>query len=311
MPVYIVPQNQDPRRSVRSHQSEPFRFRCELFPPLPSRKELDQASLEILVSTPWPCYSSRVHHSFSDHEEIQSEITSTLSPPEFHSFLKLPSELRRMIWMLGLQTELKEVLVRHFVNKRDDPKDPKYLPAFCYLSKKIMEEMVAIFIVGSQFTVCSVRDNAYMWSFLEANPARFKHCRQLNFDYFGRFPEEILVNQDIEMAVRCKGLTTIKLTFHVDTLTYWVSEGSYEDGFTRAPYTADRLFVRYRLKRLLGCRMLKTIIIEHAGYFSEEAEHVARELGELLKLEFMNKAEKQIVQVECTRRGGRFYDSWS
>jgi hypothetical protein len=103
--------------------------------------------------------------------------------------------------------------IREYVKHRDDHTYPKLLPSLCSLAEESAEEIVAGIIENSTFMVASFADNTFLQAFLGVVPGRLQLCRQLNFDYFGRFPGNFDNNADLELAVKCSGLHTIKLTF--------------------------------------------------------------------------------------------------
>jgi hypothetical protein len=100
------------------------------------------------------------------------------------------------------------------------------------------------------------------------------------------------------------------MTFHCEVLTYKVAYGDYDEGLTSVARTAEYLYERFRLKRILDCDMLKTIFIEHTGYHNEPAIEAAEGLGQMVVGEFASKAEKQDVAVQYTRQPRRVR-SWS
>lgn len=208
--------------------------------------------------------------------------------------------MRLIIWGHALQ--LGRIRVRDAVEDKSPVTTPSFLPEICYKIEETQQETIAVVIEGSQFIVTRLQDHKYLQAFLNAAPGRFELIRQLSFPYFSRFrPEKYSKNQDLELAVKCTGLHTIKSTFHPDPITYFVLHGDYEDGLTRTACAATVLFDKFRLERLLDCKMLKKIIIEHVDFYSVAAEEAAEGLGQLLQQKFANKAIKQIVEIEDTR----------
>ena len=74
--------------------------------------------------------------------------------------------------------------------------------------------------------------------------------------------------------------------------------GGYDEGLSSMPLSAEHLFKRFRLQRLLGCDMLETVVLEYAGYYSGAAIEAAKGLGDLLKRGFAEKTRPQAVEVE-------------
>ncbi|KAF2822980.1 hypothetical protein CC86DRAFT_248850, partial [Ophiobolus disseminans] len=213
----------------------------------------------------------------------------------FHRFMELPEETRLIIWDLAIHDQpytspagsserylCTTIKLREYVSAKDDPIRPRFLPPICLTSEKTTEKTIAVLIEGSTFMVASIHDKNFLQAFLKAAPGRLSLCRQLNFDYFGRFPKGYEKNADLGLAAQCSGLHTIKLTFHYASLTYKVASGDYEDGLTSVPCSAEDLFERFRLARLLDCQELKVIIIEHTDYYIEAAIQAAESLGQMI-----------------------------
>jgi hypothetical protein len=243
-------------------------------------------------------------------------IAGVLTPtPTFPKFLGLPQELRLIIWDLAIRGQpylapdgkLKHYLddtveIREHVKTRDNPERPRFLPPICSVSRGTMEEGVAVLIEGSKFMVASIHDNTFLRAFLNAAPGRLQLCRNLSFDYFSRFPSGYEKNADLELAAACSGLRTIKLTFHYEPITLLVAEGAYEDSLTRQPCSAESLFTKFRLNRLLACDMLKTIILEHTSYHSAAGVEALEGLGDLMSQQFAMKDRSQKVNIHYARQ---------
>ena len=230
--------------------------------------------------------------------------------------MRLPPELRLIIWYGAIRWESyalphayscsrryleSNIDIREYVKYGDDYEYPMFLHSLYSLSKETAEEIVAVVIENSTFMVASFADNTFLQAFLGAVPGRLQLCRQLNFDYFGRFPG-FDKNADLELAVMCSGLHTIELTFHYDTLTWnkLVGGDYYDEIFERCPRPVEELFDAFRLKRLLDCDMLQTVIIEHVGGEVDAAVRAAQGLGDLLIKGFGKKVPKQVVEVQYT-----------
>jgi hypothetical protein len=244
-----------------------------------------------------------------DASKLSLEVA--LPSPISHRFLDLLNELRLAIWEFALEDMFQVLEVREAVNRGDDPARPMFLPSLCYTSKKTFEETMAVMIENMEIQVCSIMDNDFIRAFLAAGPDRFRLVRQLNFDYFSRFPaEKFEKNADLELAVDCKGLRTIKLGFHQTQLTYSLMVDQWQMRFKITPHPADKLFSKYRLERLLECDKLSTIIIEHFGTFMEAAEEAAENLGKLLEQKFASKGQKQVVEVQYTPAPQQYRSSY-
>jgi hypothetical protein len=239
---------------------------------------------------------------------------------KFFKFMQLPKELRLLIWREAIANEeytrpdgitlrylSSTIDIRDYVKIADDPLIPKFLPRICDVSEETREETIAVLIEGSKFMIASLRDNTFLQTFFKPKgmTGRLELCRDLSFDFFSRFPNGYEKNADLELAVACTSLKTIKLTFHHEPLTRYVLEGDYDEGLTRYPRSADQVFEQFKLRRLLDGKCLKTIIIEHTSYYIPAAVEAAEKLGDLLKLKFSQLEPSQDVAVCYGRQAPR------
>jgi hypothetical protein len=236
--------------------------------------------------------------------------------------MQLAREIRFVIWDLAIRDEPYEqpngfgmryfvdtIALREYVKVNDDPLSPKFLPAICSVSEITKEEIIAVFVEGSKFMVASINDNTFLQTFLKAAPGRLELCRDLSFDFFSRFPSRYEKNADLELAVLCSGLRTIKLTFHFEPLTYFVMSNEDNMTLSRRARSPDQLSEHFKLQRLLDCRSLKSITIEQNSEVVE-AVRAANDLGELIRIKFSQLSPPQHVGVHYTRqapRPRRFY----
>ncbi|KAF1848746.1 uncharacterized protein K460DRAFT_277359, partial [Cucurbitaria berberidis CBS 394.84] len=226
--------------------------------------------------------------------------------PTFHDFMRLPRELRLIIWKFSLPDRLDEIKLAPYRRASNDPAKPKFLPALCYTSKYTTEETIGVVIESSQFTVDLPKDRTFLRAFLAAAPGRFGLCRRLNFDCSLEYNMDLSKNRNLELAARCKGLRSIKLNFHINELTYRYSSP------TRILHNPADLFAKHNLARLFDCKMLTKVIIQHGGYFTPLGDETIEGLCELLKQGFVNMSPKHVVKVESTRRGApsRYFSIW-
>ena len=139
-----------------------------------------------------------------------------LPNPTFHRFLDLPTELRLIAWELATRGQLytwtaksslhymQDVInICDYVKIKDSPTSPKFLPVIYPTSLTTKNETIAVLIEGSAFMVASIHDNIFLQNFLKAADGRLSKCRQLHFDYFGRFPDGYEKNADLELAAEC------------------------------------------------------------------------------------------------------------
>ncbi|EAT89741.2 hypothetical protein SNOG_03010 [Parastagonospora nodorum SN15] len=236
----------------------------------------------------------------------QISIPNPEPEPEFHNFMQLARELRLVIWDLAMRDEpyhqpngigmryfIDPIALREYVKVGDDPISPNFLPAICSVSEATKEEIIAVVIEGSKFMVASIKDNAFLQTFLKAAPGRLELCRDLSFDFFSRFPYGYEKNSDLELAVLCNGLRTIKLTFHFEPLTYLVMESEDNMTLSRRARSPNELLENFKLQRLLDCRSLKNITIEQTSQHVMEASRAANDLGELIKTKFSQLSPPQ------------------
>lgn len=288
MTVRVVSSDQDPRRSALAHEPTQFSSQPEDFPHLPGcgvHAQQDDGPVFGPVTRPWP-------HVFKEGE------LATL--PLFYDVLRLPRELRFAIWKFALQGQYETIRIRSFRRIGEDIRKPTFLPPICYMSEQTMEETIAAVIEGSVIIIESFDDNVLLRAFLNLAPGRNGVIRQLNFDSFSRCPEGLPVNQDLELAVRCTGLRTIKLTFDEKDLTRNVLIDETYGYRVQIPKNPEDLYAEYKLERLLDCKMLSLIIITQCGWKSEP-EDVVNELGQMLRQAIAKNGIKLIVEIRpCT-----------
>lgn len=143
--------------------------------------------------------------------------------------VKLPLEIREMIWEAYMRAHgifmIYRIYIRDSVRMTDDPVRPRFLPPLRTISNSTWDKIIGVFMRNSPTMITSIHDNVYFRKLIagiENGPA---HVRELHFEYFGFFPnytkdgERIPVNSDLELAVDCKGLQTLRLNFPDSQLT--------------------------------------------------------------------------------------------
>ena len=214
--------------------------------------------------------------------------------------MDLPRELRMSISRLALEGQIRLINIEGGISKNVNPMRLKNMPPMCYTSKQTIEECIALVLEISQLQFVSLYDNKLLRAFLDAFPGRWNHVRHLSFNLFSRLPEGSAVNQDLELAVVCNGLRTLKFGFRVSDLTTWDMEEGTEEVARRA-CEADQLFTKYKLGRLLDCDKLDEIIIHQAYVSSTAADEAAERLCAFLEDNFARKSPTQKIVVTCLK----------
>ncbi|KAF2846720.1 hypothetical protein T440DRAFT_540784 [Plenodomus tracheiphilus IPT5] len=223
-------------------------------------------------------------HIWGPIPEDQIQIQELRGPSTFHNFLQLPQELRMAIWCFNVHNATSIVNLRCYIDMA------AALPPTHLVSPQLSEEIIAATLEETTYVICSINDNKKLRAFLDALPRRYASIRCLSFAYFCRFPSDLEQNQDLELAILCTGLHTIKMTFHVDTLVdYSIGEALKPEG----------LFEYYKLERLLYCDKLRVIVFHCIGLWHPAMFPVAKKLGTMLVEKFAEKPAKQAVMVEC------------
>jgi hypothetical protein len=113
--------------------------------------------------------------------------------------------------------------------------------------------------------------------------------RSFHFVFFDCFPTGYPENANLELAVRCTALHTIKITFRVSRLQIWVLEGDYEDGPMGYPQPVDQIWVHCKLSCLLNCNNLQKIDIERKGRYVDHSVLALEGLEDHIKTKYSKK----------------------
>ncbi|KAJ4374866.1 hypothetical protein N0V83_001944 [Neocucurbitaria cava] len=281
-----------PRQYSRVLASTPFSLHHDLFPPLPpcDGHEQQDTATYLPAARAWATIAAKPHVP-------KSVPTSTLPTP--NGFLRLPLELRFMIWEYALHGNYNEIHVdSRYDNWEKDPVKPSFLPQVCYVSQQTMEETVEVVLKGSKINMRRAHIDFFQ-AFLDVVPSRYELVRYLSFMDPRFYPEG--AHKDIELAAKCKRLRVIELVFsHHDLLAPETRNGS--GGYLNDAHhpKVQVLFAKYGFEQLSECDMLKKIIMEPRGYHNRNDQFALRlrVLGELLKQMFENKPTPQQVEVE-------------
>lgn len=236
-------------------------------------------------------------------------IVSPAPAASFDRFMNLPVELREVIWELTLwgSTQINRatkkcarylvspVEIRDFLKKPNNNARPTFLPSMCRISKSTMSETIGVYIRGSQFSIASIHDNRFLDGFLQTVSKGYDNIRTIHFAFFDCFPPNYPQNADLELAVRCSGLHTIKLTFHVERLRIWVLDGEYDDGLTGYPRPLNEMWTHYKFVRLTECNNLQKVVLERKGRSVDAAVGASRTLGNHIKEEYKAKHNREIA----------------
>jgi hypothetical protein len=209
---------------------------------------------------------------------------------------KLPTEIREIVWEAYMRAEgvfdVFRIDIRESVKLDDNTKRPRFLPALCSMSILTESEIIGVFMRNSKFMIASIHDNVFFRKFIASVRNGPAHVRELHLDFFDFFPDyevttgkRIPVNSDLELALACHGLHTLRLAFRTRNL---------RDSSTGTPKTVEELVGKYRLRRLLDCEKLRKIHL-YGRYRYDGPMQVLRDLADWVTAEF----EKQDHRVEC------------
>ncbi|KAF1915768.1 hypothetical protein BDU57DRAFT_450389 [Ampelomyces quisqualis] len=236
--------------------------------------------------------------------------TSTVAVPlpSFSRFMDFPVELREMIWdramrgtvhpanMLGnkfAEYLVTPVEIREFLKTTNNTERPNFLPPLCRISKSTKNETIGVYLRGSKFMVASFLDNRLLDGFLQTAPKAYEAIRSIHFAFFDCYPgpEMFEKNSDLELAVRCTGLRSVKLTFHMSRLCDLVKRDPYDDG-EYYPRSVEDMWTYYKLARLMDCENLENVDIQRKGRSRRAVEcgvTVSQDLGVRIKAEYDEK----------------------
>jgi hypothetical protein len=331
MPVIVVSNDQDPRRRPAVAHSS-FHYNPAEFPELPhptvapdvffrplsdgphsdvqelsdwsQNDEISGKNLLYDCETKADCRNAVVAENYLESHsapEVASSNAANLSA-SFNRFLELPIELREVIWELGTHGTVHRngsylitpVEVRDYVKAPNKVERPYFLPPMCRVSKSTMSETTGVFVRNSEFMIASYNDNLLLDSYLKTVPKGYEAIRLIHFAFFDCFPEGFPQNADLELAVRCTGLRTIKIRFHSTRLIVWVLLGDYDDGLTCRPRRIDEMWAHYKFARLLECVNLQNLIIERKGCNLDAALEASENLGIRIQEEYLRKNQRTL-----------------
>jgi hypothetical protein len=273
MTVSILPYDEDPRvqnqlRAQSNHRH--FTFDAKDFPALLEPIVIDHVGVVSsgIEQSPEPESTDPVLTQPEPHIiEVIEERREPAPLPSFERFMELPTELREFIWDLGLRgvvhvanrlgNKFAEYLItpveiREFLKATNNIERPNFLPPLCRVSKSTQVETIGVYLRGSTFMVASFPDNRLLVDFLRIVPKGYETIRSIHFAFFDCFPGtmKFAQNADLELAVRCTGLHTVKLTFHMSRLTYSLKPNAYDE-WQDYPRSIDEIWSFYKIRRPL------------------------------------------------------------
>ena len=128
----------------------------------------------------------------------------------------------------------------------------------------------------------------------------FDCIKALRFPFFSRFPHKTLpadaFNKDISLMRSCKNLTSVKMTWVDEDLTYFYNMDGY------LPKKIERIREQYRLDAMLDLEKLEHLHLASklTGYVYEESGHVGSRQVEALKEWFEEEFENRGKKVTVT-----------
>jgi len=180
----------------------------------------------------------------------------------------LPREIREMIWQHHFLTQnswschpsIFHDPIAVTAGHDQDPERPRFLPAICNMSRWTRDEIVAVFLRGAMLKIESAEDNDFFREFIATVPGGVNHVRRLYFSEFDGYDETIGErNLDLELAVACRGLHTLRLKFDRKVLGTDTFNAPPAGGRVYVPKTVEELVAKYGLRRLLDCDTLRKV----------------------------------------------------
>jgi hypothetical protein len=207
---------------------------------------------------------------------------------------RLPLELREVVWEYRMRADgaftdpYDFIPVDYCFTRKYDPACPKFLHPLCFVSMSTKKETFGVFIRNCRFLLKSIAANNFLRAFLASVENGTEMVQELlfgRFDQFTNFTNGILnpTNSDLELAVACRGLRRIRLTFRKTGLGKYVREeiGDVENFLE---HTVDQLIAKYRLSRLLDCASLQEIHWD-VSHFGDGPTPVSQRLADRIKAE--------------------------
>jgi hypothetical protein len=178
----------------------------------------------------------------------------------------------------------------------DNPRHGLFLPTLWWISKRTRDEVLAAYLRVHQFWFFNRYDNSNFRVMLGLIPNGYSHVRELHFEGFGYFHNQnhigkmVEKNEDLELAVACTGLQTIRFVFKDNRhLCNEFFPARLLHVVKRK--TVDELVREYHLRRLLDCRKLVEIQI----YNVYRQIEVVQDLADWIRSEFAKKGQR----VQC------------
>jgi hypothetical protein len=208
-----------------------------------------------------------------------------------------------MIWEAymyadGTLDDYSRVHIRYCVRIGCNTSHPHFMHSLVDVSERTRNAIIAVQMRNSRFMISSIRDNMFFRRFIASVQDGPKHVRELHFDNFDFFPDHdpttgarIPRNSDLDLAVDCTGLHTMRITMGRRFLGTTDTNGNYTEK------TVQELVDKYRFDRLLDCGKLRKIILDgkHGPFGSVK---VLDDLANWIKAGFAKKNHG----IECEVR---------
>lgn len=246
------------------------------------------------------------------------------SPPRFDHFMDLPVELREFIWEIVMRDnthmvsswieKCAEYVLRpnEFIHEHLMVPDlynaecTRIVPRMCRVSNITRYETVGVYLRNYVVIIASIKHNQHFESFLQTVRKGYEAIRSIHFTHFAFFPTGYPQNVDLELAVRCTALHTIKLTFDVWKLEDWRSVGD-NGGLTFSPRRVDEMWTHYKFDRLLDCHNLRNLRIEIKGDLNGNVLVASKSLGARIVAEFSARHQRDL---QLTYSYVEWYNRW-
>ncbi|KAI4674515.1 uncharacterized protein J4E88_008251 [Alternaria novae-zelandiae] len=194
-----------------------------------------------------------------------------------------------------------------------------WLPNLAFVSHKMHEEVLVLmlrrtkrFDLKYMFRNTNFKIATWFTKFIKAIPGGGGEnaVKHLNFPHMHWFNHQrlppALTNASFELAVACKNLRKLDMTFHVDKVTFSNAETDWE----RKALPLATVIDRFKLETILGCTKLEEVYIDgiymRPSRGGKEADlDVLEEVSKWMMKSFLvQRKPERGIQVELVRRWG-------
>lgn len=224
-------------------------------------------------------------------------------PPEILE--KLPMEIREMIWKYCMPTADSVGNTIHMFRPslwtNGDLTRPRFLPKICYILTVTREETIGAFVRSCVFCTMGNKDIANLLAFAGSFDGGLSHIRASHLIMFGNYKlrksphDPKLKNEDLEFAIACRGLRTVRLWFDRDHLKtpvkpegvlYWIHK----------PLPVEEFVEYYHLRRLFDCEKLRLVYLDREPRGTGAVDGL-QDLAEWIQAEFARPNQTFYCQV--------------